>query len=144
MPRRAGLNGRIAVPARAARQKNSANSQERAGWAIGGARLGCLVLVFSVGHASMAVAGESLLASATRLVRATEAAAASARLAGRPPQPSFALAQAGQAAVSATGMRKRTKLMIFFGAAAAFAGTAYAIDHRVKDVTPSSLGTRQD
>ena len=41
-------------------------------------------------------------------------------------------------------MGKKTKWMIYAGAIAAFVGTAYAIDHSVKDVTPSSLGTRQD
>jgi hypothetical protein len=34
--------------------------------------------------------------------------------------------------------------MIFVAAAVGFAATAYAIDHKVQDVTPSTLGTRED
>jgi hypothetical protein len=34
--------------------------------------------------------------------------------------------------------------MIMIGAAVAFIGTIYAIDHQVQDITPSSLGTRED
>jgi hypothetical protein len=41
-------------------------------------------------------------------------------------------------------MKKRTKTLIFTAVAAAFVGVAYGIDHKVTDVTPSSLGTRED
>ena len=41
-------------------------------------------------------------------------------------------------------MRKRTKMMIAIGLGVGFAAGAYTIDHHVLDVTPSSLGTRQD
>ena len=107
-------------------------------------RLLGVVLVFAIGHASPALAGESLLASATRLVREAGSEAATAALRASPPRRVGAFAQASQGVVATSGLRKRTKLMIVVGAAAAFAGTAYAIDHRVRDVTPSSLGTRQD
>jgi hypothetical protein len=41
-------------------------------------------------------------------------------------------------------MSKRTKIMIYLAAGVGLAGTAWAIDHKVLDVTPSSLGTRRD
>ena len=34
--------------------------------------------------------------------------------------------------------------MIYIGLAVGFAASAWVIDHHVLDVTPSSLGTRQD
>jgi hypothetical protein len=104
-------------------------------------RLLGLALVFALGHSAPALAGENLLASATRLVRE---AGSEAALRASPSRRVGVFAQAGPGVVSTSGLRKRTKLMIVVGAAAAFAGTAYAIDHRVRDVTPSSLGTRAD
>lgn len=103
-------------------------------------RLWVFALVLSLGNTSIAFAGESLLASGTR--RAREAAART--VTGRPQ--GAAAASVGQAspAVSEGGIRKRTKLMIFVAAAVGFAATAYAIDHKVQDVTPSTLGTRED
>ena len=53
-------------------------------------------------------------------------------------------AQQGGGAISSTGMKKRTKSLIIGGAAAAFLGIAYGIDHSVRDVTPSTLGQRHD
>ena len=41
-------------------------------------------------------------------------------------------------------MKKSTKMLIYAAVAGAFAGTAYGIDQKVKNVTPSSLGTRHD
>jgi hypothetical protein len=58
-------------------------------------------------------------------------------------EPSSALEQE-QPALATTGLRKRTKILILLGAAAGFAATAYAIDQRVEDNTPSTLGTRED
>jgi hypothetical protein len=120
-------------------------------------RLLAIGLVVTLGNASAAFAEESLLASATRLITSTRASApakvdsASANVAAIP---SFAkaagvreaatLAQQAPGVISTSGMKKRTKTMIFIGVAAGFAGIAYGIDHRVKDVTPSSLGTRED
>jgi len=117
-------------------------------------------LVIALGQSSVAFAGESLIASATRVVRETTAQPAQApRVESRagfpvtvpastgvresaPKKEVFAQGQGGT--VSQGGMGKKTKWMIYAGAIAAFVGTAYAIDHSVKDVTPSSLGTRQD
>jgi hypothetical protein len=50
----------------------------------------------------------------------------------------------GQQTLERSGMRTRTKVMIALGAGVAFAASVWAIDHHVLDVTPSSLGTRQD
>jgi hypothetical protein len=119
-------------------------------------------LVIALGQSSVAFAGESLIASATRVVREKAAQPASppkvearrdfpvvtvaARTGVRESAPKAdVLAQAqGGGTVSQGGMGKKTKWMIYAGAIAAFVGTAYAIDHSVKDVTPSSLGTRED
>jgi tartrate dehydratase beta subunit/fumarate hydratase class I family protein len=119
-------------------------------------------LVITLVQSSIAFAGESLIASATRVVRETTAQPASqpnvesragfpvvtvaARTGVRESAPKAeVLAQTqGGGTVSQGGMGKRTKWMIYAGAIAAFVGTAYAIDHSVKDVTPSSLGTRED
>jgi hypothetical protein len=49
-----------------------------------------------------------------------------------------------QPALATTGLRRRTKVLILLGAAAGFVATAYAIDHKVEDNTPSTLGTRED
>jgi hypothetical protein len=52
--------------------------------------------------------------------------------------------QEGPAVLSKSSMSKRTKIMIYLAAGVGLAGTAWAIDHQVLDVTPSSLGTRRD
>jgi hypothetical protein len=41
-------------------------------------------------------------------------------------------------------MSKTKKSMIFAANAVGFVASVWAIDHHVLDVTPSSLGTRQD
>jgi len=41
-------------------------------------------------------------------------------------------------------MSRRTKVLIWLAAGVGFAATAYTIDHKVRDDTPSSLGTRKD
>ena len=125
-------------------------------------RLFALALVISLGSTSVAFAGEPLSASASRLARESTASqslsqskpdpvatagfvsfAIAARVGVAPARNAAILAQQS-GTVSSSGMSKRTKMTIYLAAAAAFAGTAYGIDHRVKDVTPSSLGTRQD
>ena len=110
-------------------------------------RTAVLALILSLGSTSVALAGEPLLAVATRAVR--EGARNQASLQSKPAaktsaEKSWASALAQEPAVSASGMRKRTKVLIFMGAAAGFVATAYMIDHNVEDVTPSSLGLRQD
>lgn len=119
-------------------------------------RLLAIGLVITFGNASVALAGEPLLVSAARLATAMNArqsvtqpkadnrplGVVSFAVAAGVREPAPALQQGG--AVSASGLSKRSKAMIYLGVAAAFVGVAYGIDHNVKDVTPSTLGTRDD
>jgi hypothetical protein len=119
-------------------------------------RLLVFALVASIGNASMAFAGESILKSGARHVQQMAAADSTAKAQDRQPAalpagaavvigkkvtPSF---QQDAGNLSKSGMKKSTKLMIYAGLAAGFIASVYAIDHHVLDVTPSSLGTRQD
>jgi hypothetical protein len=45
-----------------------------------------------------------------------------------------------QPILSNSGMKKSTKVMIYLAAGVGLAATAWTIDHKVVDVTPSSLG----
>jgi hypothetical protein len=104
-------------------------------------RLLVLGLVASLGNAPVAFAGETLLASGTRIVRdLADSQPAPVIHAGRP----VAQAQDTQPGIASSGLRKRTKIAIALGAAAAFAAVALTIDRKVENTTPSSLGTRQD
>ena len=121
-----------------------------------------MTLVAALGSASLAAAEETLAQSASRAVKdAVQAQAApnTARvaLAGRPIASQATLwasgAVAPAAAVSAgqeptvlskSGMGKAKKTMIYLAVGIGFAASAYAIDHHVVNVTPSSLGTRKD
>ena len=102
-------------------------------------------LVLWLGNASAAMAGETLLASAARLAR--EAARAQPPLqttSAAAARSTLALAQPGPPVLVSSGMSKRKKAFIWLAAGVGFAATAYAIDHKVQDNTPSSLGTRKD
>jgi hypothetical protein len=125
-------------------------------------RVLAFTLMVCVSGSSMAFAGESLAQSGSRIVQrvaqvqaladtatsrvATPIAASQAAMfvtrsgAG----PSKALLGQASPALANSGMRKRTKAIIYIAAGIGFAATAYAIDHKVLDVTPSSLGTRKD
>jgi hypothetical protein len=117
-------------------------------------RLLVFAVVASIGNVSAAFAEDSLLKSGARHVQqiasvesVASATTASTILAGgvvslgKEPAPAF---QAEQGTLVKSGMRKRTKLMIAIGLGVGFAASAWVIDHNVLDVTPSSLGTRQD
>ena len=118
-------------------------------------RLLVFALVASLGNASAAFAEDSLLKSGARHVQqiarvdsasSTTAAIDSPRRCCRVdreemPRRPFRSARPD---LAGSGMRKRTKLMIAIGLGVGFAASAWAIDHNVLDVTPSSLGTRQD
>jgi hypothetical protein len=107
-------------------------------------------LVASLMVSSAAFAGESLAQSGARIVEAQAsassiAASGSAAIAGRASAGKQApMFQQGQPVLSKSGLKRRTKAMIFIGLGIGFAASAYVIDHNVLDVTPSSLGTRQD
>ena len=117
-------------------------------------RLLVFALVASIGQASVAFAGESVLASGTRHVQelaANQAPSASpeavsvATAASSVLKPAATAYQAPSGGnLSKSGMSKGKKAMIYIGLAVGFAASAWVIDHHVLDVTPSSLGTRQD
>ena len=121
-------------------------------------RLFAVALAASLGLPTIAFAEGPIAQSASKSIRETTTAAVmpAAKVEGASAgfvsyaakagvRPAAALAQQGGAGtISQTGMKRSTKVLIFAAAAAAFAGSAYGIDHKVKDVTPSSLGTRND
>jgi hypothetical protein len=123
-------------------------------------RLVVLTLMGSLGSSSLAFAGESLLQSGLRLAgevgRVSIALPASdsrtvladraGRLVSRLAPVRAEVVSGGQEApaLATSPMRKRTKILIFVAAGVGFAVTAYAIDHNVLNITPSTLGTRKD
>ena len=118
-------------------------------------RLVAMVLIVTLGNASAAIAEESLLASAARAVRAmsgeqtvkqpkTERPLQMTSFAKAAGVREAALAQQQGGALSTSGLSKRSKTLIIAAVAVAYVGIAYGIDHKVRDVTPSSLGTRDD
>ena len=122
-------------------------------------RLLVLSLIASVGSGSIAFAEEGRLESGSRIVqevgRAQGLSAAAnirtivASQVATPvnridPARSEVRADQEQPVLSKTGIRKRTKIMIYLAVGVGFAATAYTIDHKVLNVTPSTLGTRKD
>ncbi len=124
-------------------------------------RLLVLSLIASVGSGSIAFAEEGRLESGSRIVqevgRARSLLAAAntrtivASQVATPvnrididPARSEAREGQEQPVLSKTGIRKRTKIMIYLAVGVGFAATAYTIDHKVLNVTPSTLGTRKD
>ena len=119
-------------------------------------RLLVFALVASIGNVSVAFAGESIMKSGTRHVQQLAAAEATTSVQASAPAavPAGAVVTVGKKAtpsfqeqggnLSKSGMRKSTKIMLYAGLAVAFVGSVWAIDHHVLDITPSSLGTRQD
>jgi len=120
-------------------------------------RLVALTVVMSLGISPMTYAGEGLLESAARIVRQEVAGplgraattnrtsgTGSARPATGQSAPRFAALQGQTEVLSKSGMRTRTKVMIYLAAGVGLAAAAWQIDHHVLDVTPSSLGSRRD
>ena len=113
-------------------------------------RLLVFALVASVSQASVAFAGESVLTSGTRHVQELAVsdhnpASTSSSDAASVVKPAVSAYQAPAGAnLSKSGLSKGKKAMIYIGLAVGFAASAYVIDHHVLNVTPSSLGTRQD
>ena len=117
-------------------------------------RLLVLALVASIGNASAVFAGESILTSGTRHAQQLAVAESSAPATPAAPSPAGATVAVGQkatpsfqadgATLSRSGMGKGKKALIYIGLAVGFAASVWTIDHKVLDITPSSLGTRQD
>jgi hypothetical protein len=125
-----------------------------------------LTLAVTLGAGSTVLADESLLQSTARAVQGVEreqglvsSANAPRIVTGRPlvttvtsqpmvnwlnPARSEAQQNQGTSAVSPSGMRKRTKALLFLAIGAGFLTSAHIIDSHVLDVTPSHLGTRAD
>src|SRR6266849_5213445 len=82
-------------------------------------------------------AQETLVESAMR------AAQNLARTAPKPVRATYTQQQA-PGLETASGLSKRTKIVIAIAAAAGFAAVAYSIDRNVVNNTPSTLGTRKD
>jgi hypothetical protein len=102
-----------------------------------------LVLIASVGNASLALAGESLRGVAERVVRSQPASTSVTSPVATPVKKSWSMGQEASA-VSTSGMGKGKKILIFLAAGVGVAGMAYMIDHKVEDNTPSSHGLRED
>ena len=103
------------------------------------ARAIVLIGVIALGQVTPALAGGSLLQSASRLA---QEAAREMPVAVRPAPSRYTTAEQGTLAES--GMSKRKKWFITIAAVLGVAGGIYAIDHGVEDNTPSSKGTRRD
>lgn len=118
-------------------------------------RLLVFALVASLGNASMAFAGESILKSGARhaqelavaeSVGSSVTSPASPTVISTAPRPAAAASafQGETGNLSRSGMSKGLKAAIYIGLAVGFAASVWTIDHRVQDNTPSSLGTRKD
>ena|SRR5438094_1696172 len=121
-------------------------------------RLLVLTLIGSLYTGSLAFAGESLLQSGVRigaevgrapLAPASDSQPVFASPASRlmpqvAPEGAASLQSQEAPALASSGMRRRTKILLYVAAGVAFAASAYSIDHHVVNVTPSSLGTRKD
>ncbi len=108
----------------------------------------CAIVLLASLVPTSAFAGEGLLASGSRHVQQlaavpAEAAAPSATTPGKGTQPAAAY-QGQSGTLSRSGMSKGKKALIYIGLAAVAVGGIMTIDKNVLDVTPSSLGTRQD
>ena len=110
-------------------------------------RLCAIALLASLAPTS-ACAGEGILASGARHVQQLASVpadtTASVPAAAKGAQPAAAAYQAGGGTLSRSGMSKGKKALLYIGLAAVAVGGILTIDKNVLDVTPSSLGTRQD
>jgi hypothetical protein len=116
-------------------------------------RLLVFALVASVGNATAAFAAESILTSGARHVQALTVGDTLSSPAPATSLPSGAAATVGtrpaasfqaEGNLSKSGMGKGKKMLIYIAVGVGFAASAWTIDHHVLNVTPSSLGTRQD
>ena len=102
-------------------------------------------LMFSLGHAPVALAGETLLQSGQRIITRQASAAPAlspATVETKRLRADSRAALQGPASLAQSGMRARNKFLIGLGIAVAFAGVVLAIDGGVEDSTPSSRGER--
>lgn len=117
-------------------------------------RLLVFALVASIGNAPVAFAEESILKSGARHVQqiaVAESVGSPATAATLPAGTSVVIGkkiapslQEAPGNLSKSSMGKGKKTLIFLSIAVGVVAGFYAIDSNVVDVTPSSLGTRQD
>jgi hypothetical protein len=107
-----------------------------------------LTVVASLATSSLALAGETLSQSAARIAQQvalnTAVAPAGPVVRTIDRATTSAAQQPGAPGLQQSGMRKRNKVLIYLGVGVGFVAAAYAIDHNVVDVTPSSQGKRKD
>ncbi|MGC4084366.1 MAG: hypothetical protein QM736_20200 [Vicinamibacterales bacterium] len=114
-------------------------------------RMFAVALVATLAQASTAMAGESLLSAGTRHVQQiattsepTPSGSPTATVLPGKATPASVAYQGQGSTLSKSGMGKSKKALLYIGLAVGFAASVWTIDHHVLDVTPSSLGTRQD
>ena len=108
-----------------------------------------LTVVGSLATSSIGFAAETLTQSAARIVQqialTTPAAPAATSVLKKGDSTRAEAAQQGGApTLQQSGMSKRNTVLIYLGIGVGFVSAAYAIDHNVLDVTPSSQGKRKD
>lgn len=107
----------------------------------------CVIALLASLAPTSAFAGEGILASGSRHIQQIASAPAEAGTSATkdPSQATRPAAFQGQASsISRSGMSKGKKALLYLGLAAVAVGGVITIDKHVLDVTPSSLGTRQD
>jgi len=117
-------------------------------------RLLVFALVATLVNASALFAGESIVTSGARHVQQLAVAdESSVNTPATTPAPSGVAVPTQQktpsyqqevGTLSKSGMSKSKKLMLYSAIVVGFVASVWVIDHHVLDVTPSSLGTRQD
>jgi hypothetical protein len=117
-------------------------------------RLLVFALVATLVNASALFAGESIVTSGARHVQQLAVAdESSVNTPATTPAPSGVAVPTQQktpsyqqevGTLSKSGMSKSKRLMLYSAIAVGFVASVWVIDHHVLDVTPSSLGTRQD
>ncbi len=107
----------------------------------------CAIALLASLAPTSAFAGEGILVSGARHVQQLAAVPAEATPSTTTPvkgsQPAAAYQQQG-GTLARSGMSKGKKALIYIGLAAVAVGGIMTIDKNVLDITPSSLGTRQD
>jgi hypothetical protein len=118
-------------------------------------RILALALVVTLGYTPLAFAADSLVQSGQRHARllatttsveksdAAKSKSHPGSVPSRATEPSSMFQESG-GNLARSSRSRAMKALIFIGIGVGFAASAYAIDHHVLDVTPSSRGTRQD
>ena len=103
-------------------------------------------VVVSLVSPSVALAGDSILSSAHRIARETvqKDPTVVQSVTQAPPDRQVVRAQEQGGLFTNPDRSSRMKMLVGIGAAVAFVGSIWTIAKNSEDVTPSTLGTRQD